>query len=47
VGCEAKTAPVPVANAPPIGVFLAYAEQPGSSVDDTITAPDYPAEGDF
>jgi hypothetical protein len=42
-----KRKPLPVANAPPIGVFPAYDEEPGPSIDDTITDPDYLAEACF
>ncbi len=44
---EIKRKPRPIANAPPIGVFPAYNEQPGPSIDATITDPDYPAEAYF
>jgi len=36
-----------MANASPIEVFPAYDEQPGSSTDDYIRDPDYPAEAYF
>ncbi len=44
---EIKRKPLPTANAPPIGVFPTYDEQPGPSIDDTIIDPDYPAEAYF
>ncbi len=44
---EIKRKSLPIANAPPIGVFPTYDEQPGPSIDDTITDPDYPAEAYF
>ena len=45
--CEIKRKPRPVANAPPGGLFPAYDEQPGPSVDDYIIDPDYPEEAYF
>jgi hypothetical protein len=35
------------AHAPPLDIILVYDKQPGSSADDTITDPDYPAEAYF
>ena len=39
--------PLPITNAPPIGVVPAYDEELGHGIDDTITDPDYPAEACF
>jgi hypothetical protein len=44
---EIKRKPLPIANVPPIGVFPTYDEQPGPSIDDTITDLVYPAEAYF
>ncbi len=44
---DVKRKPRPVANAPPIDVFPAYAEKPGPSADDYICDPQYPADAYF
>jgi len=44
---EIKRKPRPVANGPPGDLFPAYDDQPGPSIDDYLTDPDYPAEAYF
>ncbi len=44
---EGAKADLVITNAPPIGVFPAYDDEPGPGIDDTITDPDYPAEAYF
>ncbi len=44
---DVKRKPRPTANAPPIDVFPAYDEKPGSSTVEYIRDPNYPSEAYF